>query len=163
MSAAMIPPHETAADLIAPLRQTANEAVETVASLLDRLVAVAYAERERANFLSEALRSAEADVEAARIELLAVRAQCQEIVDTQALQMIELKRQLEAAEAARHVVPARAVVALPPPEPIAAGVVPDELRTSPLRRRHDQPLELDAIEAALAASPPAAVWPRVAV
>jgi hypothetical protein len=124
---------------------------ETIAQLQQQLLAA----REAETALQDAATKA-------RAELKAVRDRSQEIIDEQALQLMEFKRELD--EIALEVRRARAgMVSIqrdtPDPDhapaaPVVAGIE---------RRRRRDVVQFDAIDAALADSPPVPQWPRVAV
>lgn len=104
----------------------------------------------------ERAQSAVAAEASAREQLAALQARNQEIADAQMLRIVELKRQLDLANATAAATPSEA-----PVEPARRPVRPDVTRHDP--NRHRRPPEFAAIEAALAGSPPvAAAWERIA-
>jgi PAB1-binding protein PBP1 len=124
----------------------------------------------------EAAEVASAAAIRARAQLTAVQNRSQQIVDEQALQLMEFKRELEtvASEVRRarggmETMQRVAVARLPElpavPSMPAALAVPHVVTHEPDRRqrRSADTLQFDAIEAALADSPPVLEWPRVAV
>jgi hypothetical protein len=120
----------------------------------------------------EAAEVANAAAIKARAQLTAVQGRSQQIADEQALQLIEFKRELDnvatelrRAKAGMETMQQDAVVHRPeiPAVPtIASGPVPVAVDLD-RRRRSADTLQFDAIEAALADSPPVLEWPRVAV
>lgn len=172
-------------------RSTGVVPVDVAAGVIQELTAIVSAERRRAAHLEETLRSAKStdqsrdaalarlecelkasrEAEAlmietatkARTELKAVQQRSQQIIDDQALQLLEFKRELadvafevqraRAGMDAMHREPAERVVSQPPPQ------VADISQ----RRWRPDGVQLEAIDAALADSPPVSQWPRVAV
>ena len=189
--------------------------LDTVSGVIQELAAITTAERQRAANLEEALRSAQAELEAAhraaarvreeaaahleselrvsreaaelanaaavkaRAQLTAVQSRSQQIADEQALQLIEFKRELDnvaaelrRAKAGMEAMQQEAVVHRPemptvptiPTVPALPSVpVPVTADRDRRQRRSADTLQFDAIEAALADSPPVLEWPRVAV
>ena len=165
--------------------------VDVAAGVIQELTAIVSAERRRASHLEETLRSiksadqsrdtviarlerelkASREAEAlllesatkARADLKVVQQRSQQIIDEQALQLLEFKRELadvafevqraRAGMDAIHREPAERVVSQPPP-PVA---------DISQRRWRPDGVQLEAIDAALADSPPVSQWPRVAV
>jgi len=102
------------------------------------------------------------DAEAkARQELTAMQARNQEIVDGQMLRLVELKRDLEAASAQAE----RARMAAEASNREAVAKLAQKIPSEPKHhepKRNDTAPEFSAIEAALAGSPPAPAWERIA-
>ena len=124
----------------------------------------------------EAAEEASAAAIKARAQLSAVQNRSQQIADEQALQLIEFKRELDnvaaelrRAKAGMEAMQQEAVVQRPelpaiPAIPIVPSVpVPVTADLERRQRRSVDTLQFDAIEAALADSPPVLEWPRVAV
>lgn len=186
--------------------------VDVAAGVIQELTAVVSAERLRAAQLEEALRStksgdqsrdtaiarlereltASREAEAAllaaatkaRAELKAVQQRSQQIIDEQALQLLQFKREL--ADVASEVQRARAGMAamhrepavsqpsvsqpnVSQPTPQVSHTIPQVSQATPQvtdiseRRWRPDVIQLEAIDAALADSPPVSEWPRVAV
>jgi hypothetical protein len=183
-------------------RESGIVPVDVAAGVIQELTAVVSAERLRAAQLEEALRStksgdqsrdtaiarlerelhASREAEAAllaaatkaRAELKAVQQRSQQIIDEQALQLLQFKREL--ADVASEVQRARAGMAAMHREPAASQPTPQVRHTIPQvsqatpqvtdiseRRWRPDVIQLEAIDAALADSPPVSDWPRVAV
>ena len=181
--------------------------VDVAAGVIQELTAVVSAERLRAAQLEEALRStksgdqsrdtaiarlereltASREAEAAllaaatkaRAELKAVQQRSQQIIDEQALQLLQFKRELadvasevqraRAGMAAMHREPAVSQPTVGQPTPPASHTIPQVSQATPQvtdiseRRWRPDVIQLEAIDAALADSPPVSEWPRVAV
>lgn len=190
-------------------RESGIVPVDVAAGVIQELTAVVSAERLRAAQLEEALRStksgdqsrdtaiarlerelnASRDAEAAllaaatkaRAELKAVQQRSQQIIDEQALQLLQFKREL--ADVASEVQRARAGMAAMHREPAVSQPTPHVSQPAPQvsqpapqvsqatpqvtdiseRRWRPDVIQLEAIDAALADSPPVSEWPRVAV
>ena len=183
-------------------RESGIVPVDVAAGVIQELTAVVSAERLRAAQLEEALRStksgdqsrdtaiarlerelnASREAEAAllaaatkaRAELKAVQQRSQQIIDEQALQLLQFKREL--ADVASEVERARAGMAAMHREPAVSQPTPQVSHTIPQvsqatpqvtdiseRRWRPDVIQLEAIDAALADSPPVSDWPRVAV
>jgi hypothetical protein len=158
---------------VVPVEDAARVAQELTADLEERLRSTTPADLSRdAEFARlahelEASRKAEAAFREAatkaRDELKTVKQQSQQIIDQQALQLIEFKREL--AEVVVEVQRVRAGMDAMQRKPADGGVraaSPPMAAVSQRRRRPDV-VQLDAIDAALADSPPVSQWPRVAV
>jgi hypothetical protein len=113
--------------------------------------------RRELNALREAAQAAVDGEARARRDLAATQARNQEIVDSQLLQLVELKRDLRLACAAAEQAQRAAVVKLNPrPQP-------NESERQPAPNRNHLTPEFEAIEAVLAGSPPVTVaWERIA-
>jgi hypothetical protein len=156
---------------VVPVEETTRVVQVLTADLEERLRATTAADRSRdASQLArelEASRKAEAALREAatnaRDELKAVKQQSQQIIDQQALQLLEFKREL--AEVVFEVQRVRAGMAAMQPKPADRAVSPaiPQLAEISQRRRRPDVVRLDAIDAALADSPPVSEWPRVAV
>jgi hypothetical protein len=156
---------------VVPVEETTRVVQVLTADLEERLRATTAADRSRdAAQLArelEASRKAEAALREAatnaRDELKAVKQQSQQIIDQQALQLLEFKREL--AEVVFEVQRVRAGMAAMQPKPADRAVSPaiPQLAEISQRRRRPDVVRLDAIDAALADSPPVSEWPRVAV
>lgn len=176
-------------EALARFRWTGVVPMEDALRVIQELTALMAAERQQS--LEEALRStkstdqppnaaiarlkgelnASRDAEAAlldaatkaRAELQAVRQRSQEIIDQQALQLLEFKRELD--EVAFEVRRARAGMDAMQRTPADGAVTPASPQVADIsrRRRRTDVVQLDAIDAALADSPPVSQWPRVAV
>ena len=165
---------------VVPVEDAARVAQELTADLEERLRSTTPADLSRdAEFARlahelEASRKAEAAFREAatkaRDELKTVKQQSQQIIDQQALQLIEFKREL--AEVVVEVQRVRAGMDAMQRKPDAmqrkpadggvSAASPPMAAVSQRRRRPDV-VQLDAIDAALADSPPVSQWPRVAV
>jgi septal ring factor EnvC (AmiA/AmiB activator) len=156
------------------LRKCGFVSLESVTSVVVALTEVAASERDRANRLSNLLKSTEAELEgvratreaqveleqelqdaretaaraaeAQRAEFATSRNRLQHVIDAQSLELIELRRVLEKAN--------RGAPAVRPPA-LDAG----RPARSP-RERLAETLPFDAIDAALSATPPVTDWPR---
>ena len=184
-------------------RASGSVPVDVAAGVIQELTAVVSAERLRAAQLEETLRStksgdqtrdtatiarlerelkASREAEAAlleaatkaRAELKAVHQRSQQIIDEQALQLLQFKREL--ADVASEVQRARAGMAAMHREPAVSQPPPPVNHPTPQvnhptpqvtdiseRRWRPDVIQLEAIDAALADSPPVSEWPRVAV
>jgi len=184
-------------------RASGSVPVDVAAGVIQELTAVVSAERLRAAQLEETLRStksgdqsrdtgtiarlerelkASREAEAAlleaatkaRAELKAVQQRSQQIIDEQALQLLQFKREL--ADVASEVQRARAGMAAMHREPAVSQPPPPVNHPTPQvnhptpqvtdisqRRWRPDVIQLEAIDAALADSPPVSEWPRVAV
>jgi hypothetical protein len=148
------------------LRKCGFVSLESVTSVVVALTEVAASERDRANRLSNLLKSTEAELESARAtreaqiegetaaraaeaqraEFAASRDRLQHVIDAQSLELIELRRVLEKAN--------RAAPAVRPPA-LDAG---RPARSA--RERLAETLPFEAIDAALSATPPFTDWPK---
>ena len=176
-------------EALARFRWTGVVPMEDAMRVIQELIALMAAERQQS--LAEALRStkstdqppdaaiarlerelnASRDAEAAlldaatkaRAELQAVRQRSQQIIDQQALQLLEFKRELD--EVAFEVRRARAGMDAMQRKPADGAVTPASPQVAAIsqRRRRPDVVQLAAIDAALADSPPVSQWPRVAV
>jgi hypothetical protein len=167
--------------------------VDVAAAVIQELTAIVSAERQRAAQLEETLRStksvdqsrdaafahlerelkASRDTEAtlreaaakARADLKSVQQRSQQIIDEQALQLLQFKREL--ADVAFEVQRARAgmdaVQREPAERPVSVGPAHPQIADISQRRWRPDGVQLEAIDAALADSPPVSEWPRVAV
>jgi hypothetical protein len=153
------------------------ERIATVAYVIEELETSAdSSDKDRLGRLARALNTVEAELEEARreavrerreaaarivCELAAVRSECQHIVDSQMLQIVQLQQELEQVKAERK------ERAIPFPVPAAAAriveVTSQAPAPKPVERRAAEPVQFDAIDAALASSPPDASWSRLAV
>lgn len=99
----------------------------------------------------------------ARDELKTVKQRSQQIIDQQALQLLEFKRELDdVAFEVRRVRAGMDAMQRKPADGAVSATSPQMAAISQRRRRTDV-VQLDAIDAALADSPPVSQWPRVAV
>ena len=167
--------------------------MDVAAAVIQELTAIVSAERLRAAQLEETLRStksvdqsrdaafarlereleASRDTEAtlreaaakARADLKSVQQRSQQIIDEQALQLLQFKREL--ADVAFEVQRARAGMDAMQREPAErpVTVTPAHPQVADISQRRWRPdgVQLEAIDAALADSPPVSEWPRVAV
>ena len=147
-----------------------------------REAAVRYREDTAASCLRELNAARELAVSAmeaearVRQELTSMQARNQEIVDTQMLRLVELKRELEvasaeadrarvAAETANREAVAKLGQRVEQQQPRPQPVQPEQPRPQPVRRDptlNDIDPEFAAIEAVLAGSPPVPAWERTA-
>ena len=167
--------------------------MDVAAAVIQELIAIVSAERQRAAQLDETLRSttsvdqsrdaafarlerelkASRDAEAtlleaaakARADLKSVQQRSQQIIDEQALQLLQFKREL--ADVAFEVQRARAGMDAMQREPaeraLSVSPAPPQVADISQRRWRPDGVQLEAIDAALADSPPVSEWPRVAV
>lgn len=156
------------------LRKCGFVSLESVTPVVVALTEVAASERDRANRLSNLLKSTEAelgsvratreaqteleqelqdarsaairDAEAQRAELAASRDRFQQVIDAQSLELLELRRVLGKAN--------RGAPAVRPPALDAGRPALNA------RERLAETLPFDAIDAALSATPPVEDWPK---
>ena len=152
------------------LRKCGFVSLESVTSVVVALTEVAASERDRANRLSNLLKSAEAELESVSVRrdssrscmtrvrprpgpprnsvltFAASRHRLQHVIDAQSLELIELRRVLEKAN--------RGAPAVRPPA-LDAG-----RPALSARERLAETLPFDAIDAALSATPPVTDWPK---
>ena len=152
------------------LRKCGFVSLESVTSVVVALTEVAASERDRANRLSNLLKSTEAEsasgetarrleqelhdaretatraAEEQRAAFAASRNRLQHVIDAQSLELIELRRGLEKANGGA-----------PPVRPPALDAGRPALSA---RERLAETLPFDAIDAALSATPPVTDWPR---
>jgi len=120
------------------------------------------------NAAREAVKSAAAVESHTRAELSNVRKRCQEIVDAQMLQLVKFKRELEFGEGTPKIDRARpaanAASRDTDPNPTQAATPVATVVGARVERNRNGAPGFDAIEAALAESPPLGKWPsRAAV
>lgn len=134
---------------------------ESQATIIAARETAARFERELNASRDEAQSAAAAEAHV-RTELAAVRTRYQDILDSQMLQLVEFKREIEHAEKSD---PARTAATATVPITSTRPGRPETTRpTVNVRGQQDRnggAPAFDAIEAALAASPPLGRWPRV--
>jgi hypothetical protein len=157
---------------VVPVEDAARVVQALAADLEERLRSTASADpshdavSERLTRELEASREAEASLREAaakaRDELNAVKQRSQQIIEEQALQLLKFKREL--AEVAGDVERVRTGMAAQK-KPANHAIAQETLPVADIRqrRRRSDVVQLDAIDAALADSPPVSQWPRVAV
>ena len=158
---------------VVPVEDAARVAQELTADLEERLRSTKPTDHSRDAVCArlegelKASREAEATLREAatraRDELKAVKQQSQQIIEQQALQLMQFKREL--AEVTVEVQRVRAGMAAMQRKPADSAASQASVQVAEIsqRRRRPDVVQLDAIDAALADSPPVSQWPRVAV